>query len=55
VNLKNSGSKTSYTITGLKKNATYAIMMKARTYFSGHSDIADGAWSGTVKIKTLKK
>ena len=52
VNLKNSGNRTSYTITGLKKNTTYEVMVKARTYINNGSDIADGSWSSSVRIKT---
>lgn len=51
VNLKNSGNKTSYTISGLKSNTTYQVMVKARTYIN-ESDIAEGVWSSSAQIKT---
>lgn len=54
VNLKNSGSKTGYTIGGLKKNTTYEVKVKARTYINNGSDVLDGPWSSSVRIKTAK-
>ena len=52
VNLKNSGNRTSYTISGLKKNTAYKVMVKARTYINNGSDIADGPWSDAAQVKT---
>ena len=52
VNLKNSGNRTSYKIAGLKASTTYEVMVKARTYVNNGSDIAEGAWSKPVRIKT---
>ena len=54
VNLKNAGNRTSYTITGLKKNTTYEVKVRARTYINNGSDIADGSWSSSARIKTPK-